>query len=318
VTGRGPLLGAAALAAVLAAAPRAHGRERLAVLILPVEARDAALADDLTEVAIARLAERAEYELAGTLELRRRLRASGAGELPLDCPQQPACLGRVGVVLGARRALVGNVRSVGGGYLVTVAIHDLQTAGVERSFFRSVDGHLESVSRAIQDAVDDLLRPRPAAGQLRVASVPDGATVIVDDRVRGTTPLWIDPLEPGTHHVRIEMSGRFAWRNDLSLAPGQNLAISVNRDQLVPRRTWTPYAAYGGAAGAALAFGAAALFGTLARVDPSGRSRGEAQQDLDVRMTYARIANVLLATGGVLAGASAFTFIRFRRDIAGP
>jgi hypothetical protein len=304
-------------AVALMAESRALARERIAVLIFPVQGHDTALADNLGEVAIARLAEMSAYEIVGTRELRRRLALAGAGDLPLDCMNQPACLARVGVMVGVRRLISGQVRSEGPRFLVALAISDIETGKVERNFFRAVDGDLESLIHAIQDGMDNLFQRRPAPGQLRVDSTPPGATVVVDERDRGITPLWVSPLEPGAHRLRIEMNGRFPLKRELVLAPGQDLLVTVGKDELPPRRAWAPYLAYGTAAIAVLSFAAAGLFGTLARVDASGRTRGDAQMDLELRKTYATITNVLLVTGGAMAGVSAFTFIRLRHDIAG-
>lgn len=176
---------------------------------------------------------------------------------------------------------------------------------------------MEALIRSVQEGVNELFKSRPADGQLRVDSVPEGATVVVDDQHRGTTPLWLNPVVPGRHRLRIEMNGRFPWKKELLVTPGQNLLIAVKRDELTPRHTWAPYLAYGSAALAVLACGTAALFGTLARGEPTGRTRREAEQDLEMKQTYATITDVLFITGGALAATSVFSFITFRRDISG-
>jgi hypothetical protein len=314
---RGRLVCAAAIAFAAAMPARASAQERIAVLILPDAARDRALADNLTEVAIARIAEISRSDLVGITELRRRLELIGGAELPAGCLGDAACLGRVGVMAGVHRLVSGSVRSEGARYLLALALNDIQTGKVERTFFRAVGGDVEALIRTTQDGVNDLFQHRPAAGQLRVDSVPDGATVIVDERVRGTTPVWVNPLEPGSHRLRVEMTGRFAWKQEVALAPGQDLLVTVRREQTAPRQTWAAYAAYGTAAGAVLSFAAGALFATLARGDLGGGTRREVEQDLEAKQGYAMIANGTFVGAAILAGVSAFTFLRFRRDIAG-
>lgn len=289
----------------------------MGVVILSVHEDQRALAENLTEVALSRLAELSDYELVGTRELVKRLSLVGGGDLPPGCLTETGCLSRVAMMAGARRLLTGNVRSEGTRFLLTMEINDVESGKIEGNFFRAVDGGLEPLIRAIQDGVEDLLRPRPAAAELRVDSHPDGATVVVDDQYRGVTPLWVQPVEPGSHRLRIEMDGRFPFKNQFQIAPGQNLLVSVNRDQLTPRRTWAPYLAYGTAAAAVLAFAAAGVFGTLARADPSGLSRGDAQKDLELRQTYATITNGLLLGVGALSVIAALTFFRLSRDVFG-
>ena len=79
---------------VLAAARPASARERLAVLV--VAEQEPALADDLTEVVIADLAEHGDRELVGMRELRSRLGdvlpAAGLGA----CVEDSGCLVRLG------------------------------------------------------------------------------------------------------------------------------------------------------------------------------------------------------------------------------
>src|SRR5262245_46825982 len=73
VMSRRPLLPVAALAGALLAAAPARAADRVAVLILPESGTEPALADNLTEIAIARIAERQRVQLAGTVEFRRQL-----------------------------------------------------------------------------------------------------------------------------------------------------------------------------------------------------------------------------------------------------
>lgn len=320
---RGGPAGAVVVAALISFAATALGirpawaRERIAVLILPFAEADRTLADNLTELVIARVAERADYELVGTRELRRRLALNGNVDFPVACFDDVACRGRIGTLAGVRRLVSGSVRPEATGFLLALSLNDLQSGKVERSFFRAVDGGVDDLIRVVPEAVSELFQHRHADGQLRVDTVPEGATVVVDDHHRGTTPLWVNPLVAGSHRVRIEMDGRFPWKKELQVAPGQNLLISVKREELTPRRTWAPYLGYGSAALAVIACGTAAVFGTLARAEPVGRTRREVEQDLAMKRTYATITDVLFIAGGTFAATSLFTFIKFRRDISG-
>jgi hypothetical protein len=134
---------------------------------------------------------------------------------------------------------------------------------------------------------------------------------------RGTTPLSLAAVEPGTHRLRMEMHGRFPFKRELTLGPAESLAVSVKGEELASRRRWATYAAYGTAAAALVPFSAGAVFGTLGRVDASGPTRRDAQADLEQRVQYATTANVLFIFGGALVASSIFTFIWLRRDIAG-
>lgn len=305
-----------AVAVVLAQGAAPEVRERVAVLILPSVADQTGLADNLTEVAISRLAER-RLELVGSRELRRFLAAGDDPHVGLLCINQPACLARLGVALGVKEAVIGSVRSRGTHFLLTVSLISVDSAKVEAVFFRDVDDGLDALIRATQESIGDLFRAKPAPSHIRVHSVPDGAEVSIDRRYLGNTPLVSASLEPGIHAVHVEMSGRFPWRNQVYLGPGQDLDIALTRDHLVHRRRWAPPLAYGASAAALLSFAAAGVFAILGNQTPMGRNRSEAQDDLAVREGFARDANILLVTGGTLAAVSAFSFARFWRDVLG-
>jgi hypothetical protein len=70
-------------------------------------------------------------------------------------------------------------------------------------------------------------RAAPRTGQLMVRSEPAGARVTIDDTVRGTTPLTIEGLAPGTHSVTV--------RNDLSsVTQDVNIEAGIRASLVIP------------------------------------------------------------------------------------
>jgi hypothetical protein len=84
--------------------------------------------------------------------------------------------------------------------------------------------------------------------------------------------------------------------------------------RVAPENHWLPYAAYTGGTAGVLAAAAGGVFGVLARVKPMGSTREEAQSDLRQRESYARTANTLFLTAGVLVAASLITAIVLARE----
>ena len=70
-----------------------------------------------------------------------------------------------------------------------------------------------------------------AFGVLQVESRPRGARVFVDGRLVGTTPMVLSEIRPGTHAVRIDLSGYRRWVTTVDVAPGerQRVAASLER-----------------------------------------------------------------------------------------
>ena len=58
-------------------------------------------------------------------------------------------------------------------------------------------------------------------------SEPAGATVYVDGRAKGATPLEVEALSPGDHRIRIEKDGYLENSRLVSVAPGQSHSVQV-------------------------------------------------------------------------------------------
>ncbi|HET6340003.1 MAG TPA: PEGA domain-containing protein [Polyangiales bacterium] len=68
--------------------------------------------------------------------------------------------------------------------------------------------------------------------QISVSSVPAGATVIIDTKALGTTPIYVD-LSPGPHHLEFHRDGYESAGLDFELSPQQPLNVMTT---LVPLR----------------------------------------------------------------------------------
>jgi hypothetical protein len=69
-------------------------------------------------------------------------------------------------------------------------------------------------------------RDVPARARLNISSEPAGGAITVDGTRRGTTPLALDDLTPGTHDIAVRLDGR-THRRTVVLAPGASESISI-------------------------------------------------------------------------------------------
>jgi hypothetical protein len=306
---------ALSLAVTISAAP-ARAAEKLAVMVLATAEHDAELADNLTEVIIARVAQRGGVEIAGKEEFRARLGVEGERRTQA-CLDDIACLGRAAVSLGVRRIVAGSVGTRGKQFLFNLNLDNVESGRVEARVFRLVEGGVEDLIHAVQEANDELFKPRVEPGRIQVDSAPAGARVAIDNAYLGVTPLISGTLLAGKHNVRVEADDRFAWMSRVEVRPGQDLQIKLTPDNLPLRRRWPPYLAYGSAGAAVVAIGAGAFLGELSQLQPNGDTRQVAQDDLRQKQRFATTANIAFGTGAVLALLSLFTFIRYRDDIFG-
>ena len=130
--------------AALSATP-AFAAERVAVIVTAPNPADASLADNLTDVTMARVAQRG-HQVAGAEEFRARLGGPG-GRGAERCAEEAACLGRAAVSLGVTEILIGAVRARQGQYMFDLTLHDLRGGAADNRTFRLVDGPLSQLIR---------------------------------------------------------------------------------------------------------------------------------------------------------------------------
>jgi hypothetical protein len=271
-----------AVAAVVAAAPAvAAARDRLAVLM--DAGSDAALADNLTEVAISVLAERRDRELVGMQELRGRLAATFANAGGVEvCLSRPACLAEVGAVAEVTRAVIGTVRPAGDRVTLALSLTSMRTGVAEAQFSTTVASDIPELVAALRAGLGELFAPPPAAAISPPPPPP----------VPAATP-------PPT-------SALVATR----LGPDQGLAVAppVRR-----RSAAAGYVTAGTAALAVVALSGAVVRGTMASAALTGGTRAMMQEDLERRQGYAEDANRLYVLSGALAAISAAALIWWLR-----
>jgi hypothetical protein len=111
------------------------------------------------------------------------------------------------------------------------------------------DGYVASQQRVVVSAARPeqsltiaLRRPAAAtpstpsrAGQpmaaLYVASRPAGASVFLDGKLIGTTPLQIGEVAPGDHTVRLELDGYQRWSSSVRAVAGERSRVAASLDR---------------------------------------------------------------------------------------
>ena len=303
-------------AGILAAAAPARAGEKIAVLVIATADKDADLADNLTEVIIAYAAQHGGFEIAGKEEFRARLGVESERRAQA-CLDDISCLGRAGVSLGVRRIVAGSIGSRGKQVLFNLNLNNVQEGKVESRVFRLVEGGVDNLIKAVQEASSELFRPRVEPGKIQVSSEPAGAGVSIDNAYLGVTPLISPTLVPGKHDVRVEATDRFPWTSRVEVRPREELQIKLTPDNLPRRRKWPANTAYVSTTLAAAAAATGAFLGVLSQLQPNGESRQAAMEDLEQKRRFALAANISFGTSAVLAAVALYHFIRYQDDIFG-
>jgi hypothetical protein len=64
-----------------------------------------------------------------------------------------------------------------------------------------------------------------------VESRPPGATVFIDGKRVGTTPMSISSIAVGAHAVRMEMGGYKPWTASISVIAGEKNRVAASLEQ---------------------------------------------------------------------------------------
>jgi len=269
---------ALAFVVVLGLCRIATARERLAVFF--VAEFDPRLADNLTEVAIAKAAETPGRELVGARELRARLvEIIGRGDFAA-CLTEPECLSRVGAAAGVERAVIGSVKREGEMFALSLVLADTRSATKQAEVTEQVPPKLDLLIAAVQKSVGDLFEQRAAA---------DKATTDVD--APASAPATVTEV---ARNVAV---------------PPPNLLRSTEGVPPVHPASHVPYVGYGAAGLAVASLTAAIIAGSIGTGTATGATRADAQRDMERRKDYAMAANGLYAVGGALTAVSLAAFV---------
>jgi hypothetical protein len=129
-----------------------------------------------------------------------------------------------------------------GNYVVRVVEPDYKTAREEfalsaQSPSRALNVHLETAKSAAAPA----RRPPPEraaqapvtfTGTLFVDSHPQGATVVIDGKPMGKTPLRLNDVRIGTHVVRLELARHRPWYSTARVVAGQDVRVAGSLEEI--------------------------------------------------------------------------------------
>jgi hypothetical protein len=152
--------------------------------------------------------------------------------------------------------------------------------------------------------------------QISVSSVPAGATVVIDAKPLGATPIYVD-LSPGPHHLEFHRSGYESAGLDFELSPQQPLNVMTTLVPLRPSAVAGAVPAPAPAAAATTAAPQAADSVNEAAVEPSSAPAADpaALASADARLnkhdeatTYLRSVGFAALGGSVLTLGTAVAF----------
>jgi hypothetical protein len=70
-----------------------------------------------------------------------------------------------------------------------------------------------------------------STGRLFAISRPIGAQVFIDDKLVGTTPLFLSGLALGPHQVRLELKGYKTYSSPIRIEPTDRFHLAVQLEE---------------------------------------------------------------------------------------
>ncbi len=83
-------------------------------------------------------------------------------------------------------------------------------------------------SNLLSYTVRPITPPPTNYGRIIATSQPQGAKVYLDNVYRGTTPLNLDRITAGQHHIKLVMAGYQDWSSYFSVSPSRTTTVSAN------------------------------------------------------------------------------------------
>ncbi len=216
---------------LVCAAGSAQASGRVGILVMGAEAEYGELADQCAEVLVAGLAAQGEGEIVGKEEFLARMELKDRGDVEA-CLRDKACLARAETVLGLKQVVFGYL----GGDAETYRLN-LMRVSVEGRVEARVKQQLARDPGALLAAVVPLLKRLYTVNEasLRVASTPEGASVYMDDRPVGTTPLLLPKVRIGLHKLRVELKAHQTHLEAVEVAEGGALVRVALKPAIQPK-----------------------------------------------------------------------------------
>ncbi len=220
-----------ALALGLPAAALAQSGSRPQLAVLDFEARkvDPLLAQSITEAAAGALRELRVFKVVSQAEVRQMLAVEREKALLSSSCDDSSCIGQIGNAIGARYVVVGSVDAAAGQLTLRVRLFDMKKAEVHSDEMRpdlpTPKAALEAAPSVALAAVRPILDKEQ--GFLDLSCRESGASVKIDGRLVGVTPVPMQKLGWGPHRVVVEKEGFISWAKDVQVERNQAVAETV-------------------------------------------------------------------------------------------
>jgi TolB-like protein len=140
------------------------------------------------------------------------------------------CAVEVGRILNVQEIVAGAVGKVGSKYTIDVSTIDVETGRILRSITKEHDGDIEGLLDLMEAIANQLAGKGEygtEVGGLTVITSPVPATVFVDDRKIGVSPIKSKNLPIGEHAIKLTAEGYAPIARYITIEKGKVLKFSA-------------------------------------------------------------------------------------------
>jgi hypothetical protein len=147
------------------------------------------------------------------------------------------CAVEMGRLLNVQKMISGTIGKLGQTYTIDLSLIDVETAEIEKSFFRDFKGEIDGlldimqlIANQIASIVGGTGLPAEAEGKivtLEINSDPEDATIFINGNQVGRTPFESKAKEGLSVTVRIEKENYQSWEKTLKIAEGEDIEAEL-------------------------------------------------------------------------------------------
>ena len=221
---------AAALVLIAALAPAAGlAKVKLAVMDIKPLGVDKSVAGTLTELLASNINDTGLFTVISREDIKSMLGFEQDKRL-VGCESDAACMAEIGGALGVEYITSGSVGTLGKTRVLNLQLIDIKRAKVVARVKKLLPAHDDAASMAeVRKAAHALVRPvrKGNTGFLEIEVEEEGASIYVDERLIGTTPMKKKSLPGGFHELVIKKKGFVEWAGEVEICPGELSKMSI-------------------------------------------------------------------------------------------
>jgi len=151
------------------------------------------------------------------------------------------CVVEIGELLGAQQMVAGSIGKLGTAYTVTARIIDIQTGEIINATTYDYEGNIGGLLKiGMRRVAIDLFSKKDVAivtaglnmGEVFISTHPIGATIFIDEKKMGYSPLQIKKLTIGSHTIKATMPGYLSWSQVVMITSAQLDSINISLESI--------------------------------------------------------------------------------------